>query len=179
MGTVMTDDRAKAEARAREWLVRYLREVSRRRCNERDFFHLDKRAVTDLILSVQEDTHARWRNALIPNNEDTDLGRECLNPEFCAGVLKESEKFTLETKLAERDAEVKRVVAREYAREHNYHHEKCHSWFSDRPCDCGTDDDLVALLRSRDERALQIARDVADGNGTAAEVLRRLEAPDV
>lgn len=39
-------------------------------------------------------------------------------------------------------------------------------------------DNLVILLRSRDERALRIARDVADGNGTAAEVLRRLEAPD-
>jgi hypothetical protein len=96
----MASEQEKAEARAKEWLESM----------PSDRLSIGVANVADLILSVQEEAHARWRNALIPNNEDTDLGRECLNPEFCAGVLKESEKFTLETRLAERDAEVKRVV---------------------------------------------------------------------
>jgi hypothetical protein len=101
----MASEQEKAEARAKEWLESM----------PSDRLSIGVANVADLILSVQEEAHARWRNALIPNNEDTDLGRECLNPEFCAGVLKESEKFTLETRLAERDAEVKRVVEEAWA----------------------------------------------------------------
>jgi hypothetical protein len=80
--TTMTDDRAKAEARAKEWLIRWTNPATVEGS-------VHERALTDLILSVQEETR-----------------RENAGLELKA--LKRGDHF--KAKLAERNAEVKRVV---------------------------------------------------------------------
>ena len=81
------------EKRAEEWFDSHLPRFY-------DFGELRRRYVADLKAEfdavereAREARDKEWRDALFPGNEDTGLGRECLDPNFAAGVLKESANY--------------------------------------------------------------------------------------